>query len=248
MLKILFDGDMLLFRASASCEREIKWDDEIWTLHSDAKEVKAKFDEMVLTYADNAMQKMKYEGEYQYIICFTSPNSFRKKLLPSYKENRKDKRKPLAYYNVLRWVKENYNCVEADGLEADDCIGIMATLYAQSSIIISGDKDFKTIPGLFYDFIHNELHIINKVEADYWHLYQTLVGDTTDNYKGCPKVGAVSAKRLLEKYPTWQTVVQAYEKAGLSEHEALIQARVARILRAEDYDLKTKEIILWSPV
>ena len=45
----------------------------------------------------------------------------------------------------------------------------------------------------------------------------------------------------------WQHVLKAYAKAGLSEEEALTQARVARICRSNDYDFKTKQVILWSP-
>ena len=113
---------------------------------------------------------------------------------------------------------------------------------------MSGDKDFKTIPGRFYDFLRNEFYDITQEEADYWHLFQTLIGDTTDNYKGCPGCGAVSAKKLLDSEgATWETIVGAFEKKGLSESDALVQARVARILRASDYDFETKKPILWSP-
>ena len=45
----------------------------------------------------------------------------------------------------------------------------------------------------------------------------------------------------------WAAVVATYEKAKLSEGDALTQARVARILRASDYDFKRKEPILWQP-
>jgi hypothetical protein len=44
---------------------------------------------------------------------------------------------------------------------------------------------------------------------------------------------------------TWDTVVEAYEKAGLTEDDALVTARLARILRAEDYD--GVNIKLWEP-
>ena len=38
----------------------------------------------------------------------------------------------------------------------------------------------------------------------------------------------------------------AFEKKGLTESDALVQARVARILRASDYDFAAKKPILWS--
>ena len=76
---------------------------------------------------------------------------------------------------------------------------------------------------------------------------QTLTGDPTDGYSGCPSIGKVSAERILKDNSTWQAVVDTYKKKKLSEDAALQQARVARILRASDYDFKKKEIKLWLP-
>jgi DNA polymerase-1 len=75
-----------------------------------------------------------------------------------------------------------------------------------------------------------------------------MTGDTTDNYKGCPGIGAVKAKALFEKSgANWNTVVEAFRKAGLTEEDALVQARVAYILRGWDYNPKSREIKLWLP-
>jgi DNA polymerase-1 len=42
-------------------------------------------------------------------------------------------------------------------------------------------------------------------------------------------------------------VVAAYEKAGLTEEDAIVQARVARILRYEEFNQKKEEVLLWNP-
>ncbi len=83
-------------------------------------------------------------------------------------------------------------------------------------------------------------------------MYQTLTGDSTDGYKGCPKVGPVAAARLLEPLMgepagMWIAVLLSFKKAGLTEADALVQARVARILRHTDYDFTNKLPILWTP-
>ncbi|MCV6621022.1 MAG: hypothetical protein OIF51_04640 [Cellvibrionaceae bacterium] len=39
----------------------------------------------------------------------------------------------------------------------------------------------------------------------------------------------------------------AFSSVGLTETEAIQQARVARVLRSEDYDLETKTVRLWTP-
>ena len=246
-LQLLFDADMLVFRASASCEREIKWHDELWTLHADAAEAEAHVDDAVASLTEKVLNHLKYTGEYQIIMCFSDAENFRKSILPTYKLNRADKRKPVCYYGVKEWVMDNFTCYQRPGLEADDCMGILATHKEPNAILISGDKDFKTVPGRFYDFLRDTYYEISEEEADYWHLYQTLIGDTADNYKGCPGVGPVAAKKLLDESPTWNAVVAAFEKKGLTEDDALVQARVARILRASDYDFKSKKPKLWSP-
>ena len=44
----------------------------------------------------------------------------------------------------------------------------------------------------------------------------------------------------------WKLVKNSYEKMGYTEEDALRNARMARILRAEDYDFKKKEVKLWN--
>ena len=83
-------------------------------------------------------------------------------------------------------------------------------------------------------------------------MIQTLTGDQVDNIKGCPTVGEVKARRILAPHmhsykEMWEAVVDTFKKNGLSEKVALMEARMARILRASDYDFKTKKPILWSP-
>lgn len=245
MLTLLFDADMLIYRACSAAETEINWYGDLWTLHSDISECKDKIDEMVVAITDRVLNNLKYEGTYGIIMCTSSRTNFRKTVLPTYKLNRAARRKPLAYSAVKEWVRQNYTTLEIDDLEADDVIGIEATAPGANAVIISGDKDFKSIPGLFYNFIHDEFYKTSLAEANYYHLFQTLVGDITDNYKGCPKIGTVGAKKLLDKSPTWATVVSAFEKAGLDEEEALVNARCARILRASDYE--DGKVKLWTP-
>ena len=45
----------------------------------------------------------------------------------------------------------------------------------------------------------------------------------------------------------WEAVVAEYKRQELSESYALTQARLARILRAQDWDSKKKKPILWRP-
>lgn len=247
MLRLLFDADMLVYRVTSAAETEVNWYGDLWTLHSDISECKEKLDSMVVSITDRVLNHLKYEGNYEIVMCFSDYRNFRKTILPSYKANRSGKRKPLAYSSMVDWVGENFTCKCIECLEADDVIGILATEPETNNVIISGDKDMRSIPGLFYDLIHNEFYEVSKDEAQRWHYYQTLVGDTADNYKGCPKVGTVGANKILDAECSWDAVVKAFEKAGLSEDEALVQARVAKILQWEDYELNNKAVVLWTP-
>lgn len=246
-LRILIDADMFVFRACSSCERDIEWGRDIWTLHVDLKEAKAKFEETVEYVIEKALEKMKFSGNFKTIFCFSDTDNFRKHILATYKANRIGKRKPVGYHAMVQWVKDNYETKVVHSLEADDVMGIMATKDSVPSLVISGDKDMKCIPCYHYDFIRDEFYETSKEDALYWFFMQTLMGDSTDGYSGCPKVGKVSAQKLLDKDCSWYTVVSAYKKAGLSEDVALQQAHVAKILLASDYDFKKKEVILWSP-
>lgn len=246
-LKILIDADMIVFRCCAACETPIDWDCGITTLHCEHAEAETLVDDMVMSVVDKVLNHYKYVGHYEILMCFTDTENWRKKVMPSYKMNRADKRKPLGYYKVVEWVKDNFDCYQKDNLEADDCIGILATLNPKNHIIISGDKDFRSIPGRFYDFLRDTFYEVSEEEADYYHLYQTLIGDAADNYKGCPGIGPVAAKRILDANPTWEAVLEQFVKKNLTEEDALMNARVARILRKQDYDFKKKQPILWEP-
>lgn len=245
-LTILIDADMLVFRACSAVETEMQLENEVWCLWTDTAEAKQIVDDYVVDLTNKVLSHYKHEGAYEILMCFTDDVNFRKDILPSYKSNRAGKRKPCGYKYVKQWVKDNFNAYQKPTLEADDCIGILATKL-KNCVVISGDKDFKSIPCRFYNFIKKEFYEISESQADFWHLYQTLVGDTADGYKGCPGVGDKTAIKILEASQTWQAVVDTFESKGCTEEDALVQARVARILRKQDYDFKAKKPILWTP-
>ena len=68
-------------------------------------------------------------------------------------------------------------------------------------------------------------------------------------------MGMTRAERLIPeevsdkdvKHVWKEIILPQYEKQGLDEEYALSQARVARILRATDYDPKKKKVKLWKP-
>lgn len=246
-ITILVDADMAVYRACSSCECEIDWGNDIWTLHVDFNEALAYLQDHMDDWIQRALELDHYSGNVRVVYAFSDDdNNFRKKLLPTYKLNRAGKRKPVAYHALKQWVRENWVSEQLDTLEADDVIGLLATgKYKGNNIIISADKDMQTIPTKIYNFLTDTLVEVTEEEADYKLLYQTLVGDTADNYIGCPKIGKVRAERILADNPTWEAVVDCFKKANLTEDDALLQARVAHILQDGDYE--KGKVKLWTP-
>ena len=105
----------------------------------------------------------------------------------------------------------------------------------------------RQIPGKLYDF--KETVNITPEEGARWHLIQAMAGDNTDGYAGVPGIGIKKAEKIFEeKGYTWKAVVETFVEKEMTEQDALINARLARILTTDDYDHERKEPILWQPI
>ena len=241
---LLIDADVLAFEAAVVAEEPIEWKDEMWTVHADMALAKARVVNRVEEFKD--MMKTN-----KVTMCLTDRGNFRRVLNPDYKANRSKSRLPIILRQVKKWIIDEMDGQMWANLEADDIISILATdkEMDEETIIVSIDKDFKSVPGIFYDYNRGEYHQPTEEEADNYHLVQTIAGDHTDGYSGVPGIGLTRAERLLQKEGyTWETVTKCYEKAGLSEQDALTNAWMARLLRAENYSFRTNTIKkLWTP-
>ena len=236
MTLLLIDGDIIAYKAAASAETATNWGNGQWTLHS--------FEPDVVLRVEDQIHKLMEAPVQDCVIAFTDKKNFRKDVASYYKDNRKDTRKPMLLDYAKEYMTTQYNTIMYRGLEADDVLGILGTKN-RDTIIWSADKDLLTIPAKHW--IDGKVVEITEAEADYQFYFQTLVGDNTDNYKGCPSVGAVTANKLLSSGCTWDTVVAAFKSKGLSEEVALENARLARILRDGEYNTETGEVYLWQP-
>jgi DNA polymerase-1 len=233
---LLVDGDIVAYKAAAVAETPIDWGDGFWSLHA--------FENEVVSHMASFMAQIKDQsGCDAFITCLSGDNLYRKEVAPYYKANRKGIRKPMLLKFAKNYLAEHYNGRVEDRLEADDLLGILGS-RDKNTVIWSADKDLLTIPA--YHLLDGKVVEVDEDTADYNFLYQTLVGDSTDNYKGCPTVGAkTAAKLLLDKGATWETVVAVFESKGLSEAVAIENARLARILRDGEYNFKTEGVKLW---
>ena len=94
MKKIYIDGDMLLYRAAFAAEKEIRWDDDIFTVHSDFSDLKDSFI-MVTDCICEILDAYEDNGD-EITMVFSDRYTFRHEINLQYKAHRRDKRSPLA--------------------------------------------------------------------------------------------------------------------------------------------------------
>lgn len=254
-MRLLVDGDFLVYQTCAAVEKEIPVGDFRY-LGSNVKDAKAVFHETLYDLMEQA-------NTDEVSFAFSDAQNWRRNVFPAYKANRKGNRKPLCYADMLEYIGEHYEVLRFKGIEADDVLGIFCS--RGEYVIWTLDKDLKQIPGLH--LVDDEVVEITQEQGDRFHLYQTIIGDVTDGYAGCPGMGPVKANEFLDnpycwlppegdrknwkKGPAetvWAGIVSLYEKAGLTADDALVQARVARILRDGEFNFETKKVKLWKPV
>jgi DNA polymerase I len=252
MRTLLIDGDIDAYKIAARNQTTTDWGDGVLGVTTDATEAKAQID-------DTYKRLKKMLGATRLIVCLSDSQNFRKEVLPTYKSNRKNVIKPALLAELKGYLEANYEVFKRPMLEADDVLGILATvgdvsgLITGDRIVVSEDKDLKSIPGMLFNPRHPDRGTIeiSVEQADLEHMRQTLTGDPTDCYGGCPGIGKAKVDGVLTKkhadQTLWELVVAAYVKKGLTEADALVQARVARILRAENYDFINKRPVLWTP-
>jgi DNA polymerase-1 len=237
------DADIILHRAVSFCESDFGGD-----VMTDPKQAIWHFDLLLKSWLTQIGKISDY-----YLVISNGKN-FRHNLYADYKGNRRNIVPHPAFAGLKEAVKQYQATVWEDGIEADDLIGIRTT-ECSNTIAVSADKDFATIPcSLFIPASHGKdgsWHKFSEDDANRNWLIQSMTGDTTDNYKGIPGIGTVKANKIL---PTtapvphmWAATVAAFHAAKLTQDDALLMARLARILRHGEYDFETKEVKLWTP-
>lgn len=253
----IIDGDEFAYKAAASSELEVDWGGGFFTLSADMQFAAG----LMESHVREAAAAVKADS---IVLAFTDPlgGNWRRMIYNQYKMNRNGKRKPTGYPSLVRAVGQKFAIMHRPGLEGDDIIGMLGThdpemskelgiSKSDTTVMISSDKDMRGVPGYLYNPSKPEegQYLISEDMADHFHLLQALMGDVSDGYPGCPGIGPKTAAKLLsgkapEEY--WPIVVDTYNKAGFSEEYALVQARVAHILRAGEY-IGTGRVRYWNP-
>jgi len=207
---ILLDADVPAYQFAARGQSEIVWDEGDDPIVIPPPEQVAIAG--MLEYIDDLKGKLDADNV---VLCFTDLNrraNWRLDVLPSYKECRGERKSRPILHDMLEVVlAEHFEAYRRPRLEGDDILGILATnpnYIKGRKIIVTIDKDLRTIPSrkqrgsdnlLYHLPMKGEakLERITESMADWYWMYQTIIGDATDGYKGCPGAGKVAAIRTL---------------------------------------------------
>ena len=237
-MKLLIDADYIVYKSCAAAETELDFGDDVILVTSNFS------DALRATVGELTKIRDKFGSFSDLILFFSDTKNFRKKIMPEYKGHR-NRKKPCGYKRVIKALYDNYEVIMTPNLEADDALGIYATMHP-GNIIVSPDKDMKQIPGKLYNL--EEVFTITEADGAKWHLIQSCAGDQTDGYSGIPGIGVKRAESLFNEHGySWKTVIKAFTDKGLTEEDALVNARLARILTVDDYDFDKLQPKLWSP-
>jgi 5'-3' exonuclease len=249
---LLLDSDILAYRESSAGEVKVDWDGD-----GDIDQIPEDFERVCEKVDATIAGLIRKLNAGRVIVCLSCDraDNWRKDFYPAYKENRAGAIKPLHLVAAKQYMAREYETYQRPRLEADDVMGILSThpkLVPGKRIIVSEDKDMKTVPGWLFNPDKHQLPVlVTPGEGAHFHMMQTLMGDQTDGYPGCPGIGPKKAEAALlgfESYrEMWPAVVAVFESRSLDEAAALVQARIARICQHTDFDYQSKTVIPWSP-
>ncbi len=193
----------------------------------------------------NMLLRMQREQKPELVaVVFDAPGkTFRDDLYAEYKSHR-----PPMPDDLRSQIEPLITAVQAlglpllrvQGVEADDVIGTLtqrAVAAGMQVLISTGDKDMAQL-------VNEHVTLVNtmtnssldragvKIKFDVYPEqivdYLALVGDTSDNIPGVPKVGPKTAAKWLNEYRTLDNLI---------EHQDRIEGKVGESLRASSADL-----------
>jgi len=231
----LLDGDLIAYRASASCEptraKPFLEPPEValWRLHDMIERI---------CIATNSSEIECYLG---------GSDNFRYNIYPLYKANR-TKEKPTYLESCRELLVTQYGSSIVNGMETDDMLGIRQTQLDGASRICSLDKDLLMIPGHHFNWVSQEFKLVSPLDGLKTFYKQLILGDKSDNIPGfdgalrgsCPKFVAKLQEpidSMTEEIDMYHHVFGVYFDAqGNDDIETIIHrnAQLLHILKEEE--------------
>lgn len=159
-------------------------------------------------------------------VAFDHGKTFRHEAFPPYKAQRQ--KTPEDIKLSVPYIKRvleamNIPVLQADGFEADDVIGTLATEAGRQGIdtyMLTPDKDYGQLIGpnvkMFRPRHGGGYDVIGEKEvADKYGIASAsqvvdllaLMGDASDNYPGCPGVGEKTAVKLINQFGNTEELI-----------------------------------------
>lgn len=159
-------------------------------------------------------------------VAFDHGKTFRHEAFPPYKAQRQETPEDIKLsVPYIKQVLEAMNIpvLQADGFEADDVIGTLATEAGRQGIdtyMLTPDKDYGQLIGpnvKMYRPRHGGGYDVigeKEVAAKYGIAIASqvvdllaLMGDASDNYPGCPGVGEKTAVKLINQFGNTEELI-----------------------------------------
>ena len=196
--KALIDGDIFVYRAGFATNDE------------PVEEAIKAFDSLVASAVLDA-------GCVDYQVYITGKGNFRYDVAKTavYKGNRKDTAKPVHIEALREHAVNEWEAIVSQDEEADDLIAIEATRRGiLNSVIVSVDKDFLQVPGLFFNPVKKQHITVDAWSGLFFFYQQILMGDSADNIMGIKGIGPKTAHKILtgakDERELYERCVQQY--------------------------------------
>jgi len=176
----------------------------------------------------NMLRKLLREFEPERIAVIFDPRgkTFRNDIYAEYKANRPPVPEELeSQFPVIRNVIEAMGLplIQITGVEADDVIGTLAVREKGEVLVVTGDKDMAQLVDdrvKLLDTMKNKLTDADAVQEKFGvgpaRIIDllALMGDSSDNIPGVPKVGPKTAAKWLNEYGDLDTLIEKADEVG----------------------------------
>ena len=186
-------------------------------------------------------------------VAFDAGKTFRHEAFPPYKAQRQEPPEDIALsVPIIKEILHAFHIpiLEVEGFEADDVIGTLATKAGDEGVetyMLTPDKDYGQLirknvfmyrprHGGGYDIVGEQeiadKYGINKPEQVIDLL--ALMGDSADNFPGCPGVGEKTAVKLINEFGSID---------GLLEHTDQLKGKMREKVEGAVEDIKMSKFL-----
>lgn len=160
-------------------------------------------------------------------VAFDHGKTFRHEVFPAYKAQREETPEDIRQsVPIIKQILEAMRIpiLQVDGFEADDVIGTVATQFGADGIdtfMLTPDKDYGQLIGprvfMFRPRHGGGYETLGEKEVESKYGIPTpaqvidllaLMGDSADNFPGCPGVGEKTAAKLINQFGSIDNLLQ----------------------------------------